>query len=922
MPFRIAIERPLPPPATHLIEVTTPRTNAAVITAAENLLANLSLHEPFALEIAADRVGRRFFLRAGSTVMAGHLRSLLRAPYPQARLEARDPLADPACDPARRERGERRAARALVLGAPDYLALRLFRDADIDAGRADGADPVLGILGALDDLPRGWRALAQLVLASAPKGWGQGYTRLALEQPLAGERTAGERESFAGPLLLAGAVAAVALGWQAWQWWATRDWSHLALLVAVALAIPAVAVLARRLLGARAVYDPALVREKIARPVFAAQLRLAVFAPPGTPLPAVEARLDRLVAAYGQFAHHAGNRLVPCPLRLAPDPPVGGAPLSQELRGLAFLLPACAKMVLNTREAAGLWHLPQAGSDVALLPRTGARRRLPLPHTVASGCRVGIANDRQGTIIPVALADDLLRRHLLLVGKTGRGKSSLMLGVIRYLAAPRFDLAVRPGVDGAKAQVPRPAVVLVDPHRDLARAALALVPPSRRDDVIFLDLANRAQPFGLNPLDTGLGWERDGAVENTLLIFRRQFSEYWGPRMEDAFRYGLRTLYAANEDLVAADPRGSHAARGEQYTLLDLPALFHDLAFRKALLARLADSVIREWWDQYIRSLDWKWQQEIFNPVLTKIHRYAGSWAAAGVVGQPRSTVDPRDWLRAGRILIVDGGPGTIGEDTTALICGALLNALKLAVAAQATRPPEERAQVTIIVDEFHAIPGADYEAILAELRKFGGSLVLATQSLEQLDALDHGGKRALRASVFAGNDGLFAFNVSSADARALVPELGGEAQVAVEDLVALDDFECYAKLSCAGTRQPAFLLTLPPPLAWDQARADALAAEAGRRWGRDRARVEADRAAARARIALTHRTAQGGGSGAGGATHVPAAGEDGARKTGRKSKGRKHGRSQRDGAPPAEQPPLWEPEQPDRDGETGAGQG
>ena len=54
--------------------------------------------------------------------------------------------------------------------------------------------------------------------------------------------------------------------------------------------------------------------------------------------------------------------------------------------------------------------------------------------------------------------------------------------------------------------------MLVDPHRDLARAALGLVPPGRRADVLYLDVAERSRPFGLNLLDTGLFPDRDKAV--------------------------------------------------------------------------------------------------------------------------------------------------------------------------------------------------------------------------------------------------------------------------------------------------------------------------------------------------------------------------------------------------------------------------
>src|SRR4029077_10984698 len=132
---------------------------------------------------------------------------------------------------------------------------------------------------------------------------------------------------------------------------------------------------------------------------------------------------------------------------------------------------------------AGVWHLPHAAADVALLERTTARRWLPLPTTVADGCRIGLSV-HQGREVPVALPGDVLRRHLLLVAKTRRGKSTLMLRLAQH----------------AMQAEPRRAVLLVDPHRDLAESALGLVPETRRDGAVFLDVADAARPFGLNLL--------------------------------------------------------------------------------------------------------------------------------------------------------------------------------------------------------------------------------------------------------------------------------------------------------------------------------------------------------------------------------------------------------------------------------------
>jgi len=813
-------------PATlrvELIEIVTPRTNRASITAAENLLAAISFRQPFSLEIAVTREQRWFLARADDAGMRAQLVSQLAVAYPQARLRQLDLERYPGLDPARRGPDEQVAVATLRLQGPLYLPLRTFADRDVAAEPAAQADPILGILGTLADLPDDWRALIQLVLRPAPDNWSRPYHRLALEHPLEVERALRSHSSVSSGLdpLMVGLIALLvgsAVVLQGYQWYVDHDWLDLSALVgAPPVGIAGLLWLKSRL-GGRTLYDPRLVDEKIRRPAYQTELRLAVFAPTDAPRGGIGARLHRLAAAYRPFSLATGNGLVPRQLELG----------RRDLRALTALTDT--RTILNLRELAGLWHLPPAGTDVPLLERTAARQRLPLPVTVARGCPIG-ASVHQEQHVPVALSDALLRRHLLLVAKTGRGKSSLLLRLFSYLAT-RCARGAKP-----------PALVVVDPHRDLARAALGLVPPERRDDVVVLDVAERERPFGLNLIDAGLGWERDQAVANVLTIFRHQFDEFWGPRMEDAFRFALLSLFEVNQALCAADPLG----RLRQHTVLAVPSLLTMPAFRRSVLEQVSDPYVKAWWTEYYDPLDRRFQLEVANPVQTKVQRFVGSRAARNIVGQPRSTVEPTEWLRDGKIVIVQTAKGTVGEDTAALIGATILNLLALVIQAQAVLPPGQRRQINLLVDELHTMPGADYETYLAELAKYGASLTLATQSLKRLDALDREQHRALRATLFANLDGLFAFQVSAEDARYLTPELGGE--VDEEDLTNLADYQCYARLSVNGERVPPFSVNLDPPPPSDERLANELATTSARRDGRHWTAVERDLQAALDRI-------------------------------------------------------------------------
>jgi hypothetical protein len=810
--------------ADHVLEVVTPRTNLARLSAAEHLFGTLGsggkgAYEPVSLEILGDDADqRRFLVRATSAHALQRVASQLGAAYPQAMLRAFDPATFPTGDPVQVGPDEQVAAATLQLRAGDHLPLRTFDDREVDSG-GEGAqvDPLLALLGGLADLPKGWRAVTQLiVLRPAPHNWARTYQRLSLERPLEQERQRNAGPSLVGPLALLGLIGLYAIGSSASTAWSRGDWPWVLELIGGALALLIGGAVALRWLGKREVVDPRLVQVKVSRDACVVELRLAVIAPLFTNSVAVLSRLERIGAAYRPFALATGNSLVPRPARghAVADP--------------RDLKPLHRANLLNVRELAGLWHLPRAGDDISFLERTTARRRLPLRNTVApsahgASCRIGISS-HQGQSVPVHLPTGLLRRHLLAVAKTRRGKSSFLLQMVHHLMNAGGD---------------HRGMVLVDPHRDLATSALGLVPRGREADVVCLDISNHRRPFGINLLDTGLGWNRDQATANALRIFRREWEGNWGPRMEDAFRFAVLALFEANEAMCAEDPRGG---RGAQHTILDVAAILERPGFRRQVLKKTRDPVIRHWFDGYFQSLDQRFQLEIINPVLTKIHRYMGDRVARQIVGQPRSTIDFRHLVTEGKLVIVNLNAFDVGEDVAALIGGTLLNLAARAISAQALLPPDKRKSVTLAVDEFHMLPGADYEQVLGELAKYGANMLLATQTLSRLDRLtDAQRTRNLRAAVFSNLDGLFAFHTSAEDADYLADELGGG--LAAQDVLELGYYQCYARLTDvrSGERLPAFSVQLQPPPASDDRLAIRLGRLSAEQYGRDALDVELD---------------------------------------------------------------------------------
>ncbi len=126
-------------PAEQLLEVITPRTNAALITPAENLCGSLTLETatpgngPVALEIVADGERNRFFVRTERRAQQRRLQGQIGAAYPQATLRALEPASMPSGDPLHGGSDEQIACCALALRDRDYLPIRTFHDRDLDA---------------------------------------------------------------------------------------------------------------------------------------------------------------------------------------------------------------------------------------------------------------------------------------------------------------------------------------------------------------------------------------------------------------------------------------------------------------------------------------------------------------------------------------------------------------------------------------------------------------------------------------------------------------------------------------------------------------------------------------------------------------------------------------------------------------------
>lgn len=395
----------------------------------------------------------------------------------------------------------------------------------------------------------------------------------------------------------------------------------------------------------------------------------------------------------------------------------------------------------------------------------------------------------------VALGDDERRRHLYLVGQTGTGKSTLLLNLLAQ------DFAAGAGV------------ALLDPHGDLARAALHSVPKRRTNDLVYIDPADLERPIGFNPLSHVPPDLAPIVADGVVSAFRHVWPDSWGPRLDYILTNAVRALL----DVPGA-------------TLLMLPRLLIDDPYRARLIRNhVGDPVVRAFWQSEYDGYSDTFRREAIAPIQNKIGKALMTPSLRNILAQPSSSFTPRRLMDEGAIVICNLSKGALGESTAHLLGALLITSFSQAALSRADTPADERRVFHLYADEFQSFATESFSLILSEARKYALTLTLAHQYLDQLPV-------PLRAAIFGNAGSILACRTGASDAPILAMQIGlGE-----QALLDLPNFTAWARLLYDGTPTSPIrfdLLPSPKPL---RPNADRLIATSRQRFGRPRPDVEA----------------------------------------------------------------------------------
>lgn len=327
---------------------------------------------------------------------------------------------------------------------------------------------------------------------------------------------------------------------------------------------------------------------------------------------------------------------------------------------------------------------------------------------------------------------------------------------------------------------------LVDPHGDLAEAILPRIAARRTNDVIYFDAGDQRHPLAFNPLADCDPQARSLVTSGVLSAFKKIWGEFFGPRMEHIFRNCLLALLEV--------PGAS---------LVSVVQLLGDAGFRRSVVQRVRDPVVRAFWLQEFAALPAKLQAEFVAPIQNKVGQFSSSPLLRHILGQPRSTIDFRRIMDRGQVLIINLAKGRVGEDASSLLGSLCITSLQLAAMSRADVREDQRPDFHLYVDEFRHFATESFATVLSEARKYRLSLTLANQYLAQMD-------EATAAAVFGNAGSLLTFQVGAGDAETIAAQFGEP--VTPHDLQALPKYEAYARLLIDGLPSRPFSLRTAAP--------------------------------------------------------------------------------------------------------------
>lgn len=460
------------------------------------------------------------------------------------------------------------------------------------------------------------------------------------------------------------------------------------------------------------------------------------------------------------------------------------------------------KNVLGTEELTSIFHFPNVPLEAPKLKIVKAREAPPPANLPREGLLLGY-NIFRGEKSDIRILEEDRRRHLYIIGQTGTGKSVFLENMI-----------VQDIEDGK-------GVCVIDPHGDMVQRIAGFVPRHRLQDVIYFDPGDTERPLGLNMLeyDPMFPEQKTFIVNELFGIFQKLYGavpEALGPMFEQYFRNATM--------LVMEDPSSGN-------TLLEISRVMADKEFRDLKISRAKNIVVKNFWTQVAEKAGGEGELRNMVPYITsKFDVFLANEIMRPIIAQEKSAFNFREVMDNQRILLVNLSKGRLGDINSSLIGLVVVGKILMAALSRTDVLEERRKDFYLYIDEFQNVTTDSIATILSEARKYKLDLTISHQFIGQL-------KDEIKKAVFGNVGSLATFRIGSDDAEFMSKQY--KPIFSEQDLLNIDNFNCYLKLLIRGSTSPSFSMKTYPPEKGNAEIAETVKEISRAKYGRAREEVE-----------------------------------------------------------------------------------
>jgi len=221
-------------------------------------------------------------------------------------------------------------------------------------------------------------------------------------------------------------------------------------------------------------------------------------------------------------------------------------------------------------------------------------------------------------------------------------------------------------------------------------------------------------------------------------------------------------------------------------------------------LSRCKNIVVKNFWEQEAEKAGGEAALANMVPYITsKMNVFTANDLVRPIISQQKSSMDFREIMDQGKILIINLAKGRLGDVNSYLLGMIVVGKILIAAMSRADISEEKRKPFFLYIDEFHNVTTKTVSAVLAEARKYKLAMIFAHQFIGQID-------EDTRKAVFGNVGSMACFRVGPEDAKYLVTQY--EPVFDENDLVNLDNYNAALRLLIKGeTSKPFNIVTFPP---------------------------------------------------------------------------------------------------------------